>query len=150
MSSHDMDGAGSLAAAVTQVNPTTHKGHTVNKLSKREFLDQAEELVNESQPYLEAVYEWTECYALPMDDAEYILDAAAEKYAGEHDTASKFAENYYEDVHAERLEAIRSLAMEEPMIHVDIDWEKTAHLIMPNTLGMDYFTANGHYFWAAN
>lgn len=121
-----------------------------NNLNRRAFLDQADHLVNEPSFYLEAVYNWAEYYALPLDDAEYILDTAAEKYAGEHDTAAKFAESYYEGVHAERLEAIRSLAMEEPMIHVDIDWEKTANLIMPNTQGMDYFTANGHYFWAAN
>lgn len=100
--------------------------------------------------YLEAVWNWATDYALPLDDAEYILDAAADKYAGEFASPAEFAESIYSELYNERIEEIRSLAEQTPIIELTFNWEQTARLVMPNTPGMDYAEFNGHYFWAAD
>lgn len=121
-----------------------------SKLSKADFLEAAGDVANETAEYLEAVYAWATDYALPMDDAEYILTAAADNYAGHFMTGAEFARSYYESAHSDRLEEIRNLAAAGPVIELSFDWEQMARLVMPNTEGLDYAEFSGHYFWAAN
>lgn len=117
-------------------------------MNKSEFLTVAQ--WHGENDYLEAVYDWAVDYALPMDDAEYILEAAADKYVGEYSSDAEFAESFYEDAYAERLAAIRELAQQDPIIEISFNWEQTARLAMNNTQGFDWAAFNGHYFWAAD
>lgn len=122
----------------------------MENLTKSAFIAAAADLTTEDESYINAVWSWATDYALPLDNAEYILDAAADKYAGHYVTDGAFAESFYEDAYAERLAVIRELAGQSPAIEISFDWQETADLVMQNTEGFDFAEFSGHYFWAAD